>query len=222
MNSPHIRLSFLALICCISIYAQDDSEDKYITFNDRKNNVHGVYIGLHGHYGELRGEPAYGASFKIAYVANQRFEIGLSITGFESDQPLIPDTAIDNVVGGGTVGIHLEPIIFSEKRVSLSFPLHVGVGFFTNRILSGPDFDEDFKDREFEDLNPVLIIEPGVSTLFNISRYLQLEAGIKYRFSGKLNLATSPIKRLNGFTAGFGVKVGVFNMGRNRYKKNLD
>ena len=219
----NVILYFLVLICCISTYGQDNNDnEEYITFNDRNNKVHGVYIGLNAHYGELRGKSAYGGNFKIAYVANQRFEIGLAITGFESDQPLIEDTDLESVVGGGTVGIHLEPIFLSDKTVSLSFPLVIGAGFFTNRILSGPDFDEDFLDNEFENLNTVLVIEPGVSVLYNLSRYLQLEAGIKYRFSGKLNLATSPIERLNGFTAGVGLKVGVFNMGRNRYKKKLD
>ncbi|WP_405412191.1 hypothetical protein [Maribacter sp. Asnod1-A12] len=217
-----LALPLLVLISFISGNAQVNNDEEYITFNDRNNKVHGVYLGLGAHYGELSGKAAYGGSFKIAYVANQRFEIGLAITGFESDQPLIADSEIDHIVTAGTVGIHLEPIMFSDKRVSLSFPLVVGAGVAGYRILSGPDFDEDFQNTELEDYNAVFLIEPGVSTLFNLSRYIQLEAGIKYRLTGKLNLATSPIERLNGFTAGIGLKVGVFNMGRNRYKKKLD
>ena len=59
--------------------------------------------------------------------------------------------------------------------------------------------------------------------LYNISRYIQFEAGVKYRFSSRLNLESDyDISRINGFSAGLGIKVGVFNMGRNRYKKNID
>ena len=63
--------------------------------------------------------------------------------------------------------------------------------------------------------------EPGVSALFNISRYLQIEAGVKYRFSSRINLPPTRTVNINGFSAGIGIKVGVFNMGRNRYKKNV-
>jgi len=81
------------------------------------------------------------------------------------------------------------------------------------------DFEEDFVDKEFEDSKTIFVLEPGANALFNISRYLQLEAGVKYRLTNNFNLATSPIKNFNGFSAGVGIKVGVFNMGRNRYKK---
>lgn len=79
-------------------------------------------------------------------------------------------------------------------------------------------FDEDFDE---DDIDAVFVLEPGMSVLFNISRYLQLEAGIKYRFSSKLDLEFNPLSRINGFSGGVGIKVGVFNMGRNRYKKHL-
>ena len=51
----------------------------------------------------------------------------------------------------------------------------------------------------------------------NVSRYVQLEAGVKYRVSSKFNLSPEyNISDINGFSAGVGVKLGVFNMGRNR------
>ncbi|GAA4272670.1 hypothetical protein U6A24_07945 [Aquimarina gracilis] len=66
------------------------------------------------------------------------------------------------------------------------------------------------------------MVEPGINVLFNISRYAQIEAGIKYRFSSKIELVDSPIDRINGFTSEIGIKLGIFNMGRNRYKKKLN
>ena len=100
-------------------------------------------------------------------------------------------------------------------------PLLVGFGGIGYTTGDSDDFSEEFLDREFEDVNNIYVIETGVSVLFNISRYLQLEAGVKYRFTNKIDLATSPITRLNGFSTGIGIKVGIFNMGRNRYKKNI-
>jgi len=83
---------------------------------------------------------------------------------------------------------------------------------------------DNFDEQDFEDnAQAFFIVEPGLNALFNISRYLQLEAGIKYRISNKVNDAKNfdPVKRINGFSAGIGVKVGIFNMGSNRYKKKL-
>lgn len=217
--------SLLFLIPLSLIHAQDvdekaTEEKDYIEFNDRNNVVHGVYLGLTAIYGELGGEPLYGGGFKIAYVANQQFEVGMAVTVFQSDQQFIISNTIDNKLFGGYIGAHLEPILFSKSRVNLSFPLFIGIGAigYTN---DGADFDDDFIDTEFDNVNVISVVEPGVSALFNISRYLQLEAGVKYRFTNKIDLATSPIRNLNGFSAGVGIKVGVFNMGRNRYKKKV-
>lgn len=217
--------SLLFLIPLSLIHAQDVKEEAteehgYIEFNDRNNVVHGVYLGLAATYGEFNGGQTYGGTFKIAYVLNQKFEVGLALTGFLSDQPFIVSNTNDNDVGGAYIGIHLEPIFFSKRKVSLSFPIFVGAGGII--VTDGADgFDDDFIDTEFENVNVIGAIEPGVSALFNISRYLQLEAGVKYRFTNKIDLATSPIRNLNGFSAGVGIKVGVFNMGRNRYKKKV-
>ncbi|MGB3152474.1 MAG: hypothetical protein WBB27_17600, partial [Maribacter sp.] len=80
------------------------------------------------------------------------------------------------------------------------------------------DYDQDLNEDDFDG---IFVAEPGVSLLFNVSRYLQLEAGMKYRFSSEIDLAPGDLKRINGFSAGIGVKMGIFNMGRNRYRKNI-
>jgi hypothetical protein len=82
--------------------------------------------------------------------------------------------------------------------------------------------DEEEAERYQEDQwDAIFVVEPGVNVLYNISRYVQLEMGVKYRFSSKAELSPDTITRINGFSAGFGVKMGVFNLGRNRYKKNI-
>ncbi|MCG8522464.1 MAG: hypothetical protein MI744_09710, partial [Pseudomonadales bacterium] len=68
----------------------------------------------------------------------------------------------------------------------------------------------------------IFVYEPGVSLLFNINRYVRLEATGKYRFSSKIELEQQALDRINGFSVGLGIKVGIFNMGKNRYKKQID
>ncbi|MGI9551657.1 MAG: hypothetical protein ACR2MT_10685, partial [Aurantibacter sp.] len=112
------------------------------------------------------------------------------------------------------------PILFSKSMVNLSFPLLVGAGAvgYIEDNFNDPDYEEELNEDDFDG---IFVVEPGVSMLFNVSRYLQLEAGLKYRFSSKFDLRPNGINRIDGFSAGIGVKVGIFNMGRNRYKKNI-
>ena len=219
--NPQKTLSLLLLfLVTLVIYAQDDEGD-YITFNDRRNVVHGVYLGIGMGYGEIEGEDTYIGTFKVAYVANQQFEVGFLARGLYSRQNIFNPRSGDNDdLFAGYAGFHLEPIFFGKSLVSLSFPVFIGggaVGYVDRDII---DNEEDF-DFEDDDLDAVFVLEPGVSALFNISRYVQLEAGVRYRFSSRIELTDSPIDRINGFSGGIGNKLGIFNMGRNRYKKQL-
>ncbi len=224
-NSHHMKqkLSIVFIIFLAfnnPISAQDDSDD-YLEFNDRKNVVHGVYLGLTTRYGEIDDRDTYQGGIKVAYVANQQFEVGFAGTFFYSDQDRFNNTFSRNEdLIGAYGGLHLEPILFSKSKVNLSFPLLIGAGGvgYIDDNFKNEDYEEDFDD---DDVDAIFVLEPGVSALFNISRYLQLEAGVKYRFSSKIDIDPSPVSRINGFSAGIGVKVGVFNMGRNRYKKNV-
>lgn len=215
-----LTFSFLALTCIA--YSQDDS-DGYFEFNDRKNVVHGVYLGLTTHFGEIKGKDTFFTGLKVAYVANQQFEVGFVGTFFYSDQNSVNNVSlITEDLIGGYGGLHLEPILFSKHRVNLSFPVVIGIGGMG--YIDDYYFEEDIDEQRFEDnAQAFFIVESGINALFNVSRYLQLEAGIKYRISSNVgfNSEAYNLSRINGFSAGIGIKVGVFNMGRNRYKKNM-
>ncbi|MDT0621456.1 hypothetical protein [Croceitalea vernalis] len=221
MNNQKTRILVLLLFISFQTYAQED-EGEYITFNDRKNVVHGVYFGINMSYGEIEGEDTYIGGLKLAYVANQQFEVGFEGKFLYSEQNIFNATnTINEDLFAAYGGLHLEPIFFSKSKVNLSFPLLIGggaVGYIDGDAVRR---DEDI-DIDEDDVDAVFVLEPGMSALFNISRYVQFEAGIKYRFSSKIELTNSPVDRINGFSGGIGVKLGIFNMGRNRYKKKID
>jgi len=215
----HRKIFFLPFILLITCVVHSQEDDGYVEFNDRKNVVHGVYLGLNTQYGEIEGEPTYQGGLKVAYVANQQFEVGFSGTFFYSEQDVFNNTlSRDEDLVGAYGGLHLEPIFFSKSLINLSFPLLIGAGAVG---YVGDNYNSEDYELTEDDVDALFVFEPGVSMLFNVSRYLQLEAGVKYRFSNKIDLDFSPVTRINGFSAGLGVKVGVFNMGRNRYKKNI-
>ncbi|MCL6295095.1 hypothetical protein [Jejuia spongiicola] len=216
-----IKLAFIALfLCAVYNLNAQESDDDYIEFNDRKNTVHGVYMGLAFHYGKINKVDTYSTSFKVAYVANQQFEVGFVGVGFYSDVNLPGPFVNNRDLVGAYGGLHLEPILFSKSKVNLSFPLLIGGGgidLLEENLINNDDFDHLDDER----WKAIFVVEPGINALYNISRYLQLEAGIKYRFSSKVDFQPDySLSRIDGFSAGIGIKVGVFNMGRNRYKKN--
>lgn len=210
----------LALYLCFfislgSLFAQES--DEYIEFNDRKNTVHGVYLGLGLHYGTINKADTYSSSFKVAYVANQQFEVGFVGVVFYSDQNKRGLNINERDIAGVYGGLHLEPILFGKSKVNLSFPLLIGGG---GAVL----LDRDIEDMVIteDDWEPVFVVEPGINVLYNINRYIQLEAGVKYRFSSRVDFQPEyHLSRINGYSVGMGIKIGVFNMGRNRYKKKL-
>ncbi len=219
----YFKIYLLLLLCSLSGFTMMSQEDdNYLEFNDRKKIVHGVYLGLSTHFGEIDGKETYRMGIKVAYVANRQLEIGVAAGGFYSQQNLSGIiSSVNQDLIGGYAGIHLEPILFGKSRVNLSFPLLVGAGGIA--YVDGDLFDDDnYEESETQESDGLFIIEPGVSVIYNVSRFLQIEAGIKYRFSSKIDLTPSPLERINGFSAGVGVKVGIFNMGKNRYKKNLN
>ncbi|UNY99029.1 hypothetical protein MQE36_01450 [Zhouia spongiae] len=213
MNQIKITLALFLLGFSFCVNAQESGE--YIEFNDRKNTVHGVYMGLATYYGKMHKKDTYAAGFKVAYVANQQFEVGLEAVGLYSDINRLGISDNDNDLVGAYGGIHLEPILFSKSILNLSFPLLIGGGAIG--ILEGDIDDYVVEDDSWE---AVFVLEPGINLLFNINRYVQLEAGVKHRFSSRLSFDDFPLSRIDGFSAGIGVKIGVFNMGRNRYKKS--
>lgn len=191
-------------------------EKDYIEFNDRRNVVHGVYLGFMTSYGKTDDSDTFIGSLKLAYVANQTFEVGFEAVGFYVDRyytnPAMP--SIDVYAGYG--GLHLEPILFGRQKVNLAFPILIGGG--------GVFYNDDhhwIPGTFYDNWDYLFVAEPGASVQYNISRYLQVEAGVKYRFTSRVELDPFPLTRLDGWSVGIGIKFGIFNLGKNRYKKNL-
>lgn len=209
-----IQYTIIMALSIISIQLQAQESEDYIEFNDSKNIVHGVYLGLSFYYGEIDGKSTYLAGAKIAYVANKKFEVGFTGVGFYSDQN--SNGPFDNYdIYGAYGGLHLEPILFGDSAVSLSFPILIGGGAAN---YTTDDFDSifDFEHTYIDDWDPFFVFEPGVSVLYNISSYLQFEMGIKYRFTSNISLYPGGVENLNGLSGGIGLKVGVFNLGKKR------
>ncbi len=218
MKYAKIIVLFTLTGCIWQSIAQESKD--YIEFNDRKNIVHGFYLGIHTSYGNIENKDTYIMALKVAYVANRQFEIGFTAKALYSEQNL-PGIFLSNEADLGALygGLHLEPILFSKAKINLSFPILIGGG--AAGYINDDWSDDEFEQNRDKDWDAIFVVEPGINVLYNISRYVQLETGMKYRFSSKVDLSPDDITRINGFSFGFGLKVGIFNLGKNRYKKSI-
>ena len=205
---------FLSILIISSSYESNaQNNDDYIEFDDTKNTIHGVYLGLSTYYGEIEGKSTYSLGAKVAYVANRTFEVGFAGVALYSDQES-QGIFTNNGLYGGYGGFHLEPIFFGDSKFNLSIPILIGAGGVAYVDQEFNDFIE-FDDLDIDDWGWFFVVEPGVSVQYNISRFIQVEAGVKYRFSSDLSLYPGSVNNINGFSAGLGIKFGVFNMRRN-------
>ncbi|MFC5044627.1 hypothetical protein ACFSTE_22760 [Aquimarina hainanensis] len=222
MKTNPIPIIFFLIIQLSGIIAQEKNND-YIEFNDRKNIVHGIYLGINTGYGKIDRRNTINAGIKLAYVANRKFEYGIAAKFFYSDQTSADNISSNDIssttgdVVGTYGGVHLEPILFSKSKINVSFPILIGPGVVAYIEESSSNKGE----HEATTSDQVFVVEPGVNILFNFSRYVQIEAGAKYRFSSKFTIHPDAITRINGYSIDLGIKIGVFNLGRNRYKKKL-
>lgn len=216
-------ITLACVILCFSIsHAQKNKSQDYVEFDDRKNVVHGVYIGLGGHYGRMDSQDTALGTFKIAYVANRQLEIGFAATGFVNERPNTQPELFDGnevILLGGYAGFHIEPILFGKRFISVSFPVLIGGGAVTYRGIDTLENNED--DLDEKDFDEFFIVEPGINTLYNFSRFTQLEIGFRYRFTSDYDLSPFKAKdNLNGFSVMVGLKLGIFNMGRKKKIKD--
>ncbi|WP_159092351.1 hypothetical protein [Aquimarina sp. Aq107] len=206
----YIRMFLVALIILTTNQTRSQETDNkdYIEFNDRKNIIHGIYLGVDVGYGQIKKNQTTSAGIKLAYVANKKMELGITAKALFSDL-----RSVDRSFGGNFDllviygGLHSENILLSTSKFNFSFPFLIGMGYVEG---SGP---------LFKSTDITLIVEPGVNVLYNLSKFIQFEAGIKYRFSTPIDPIPNILDNINGFSIHIGSKIGIFNLNRNRYKQ---
>jgi hypothetical protein len=143
----------------------------------------------------------------MAWVINRSLGIGIVGYGLASEvrtTKLIPDESLQLEMGYG--GILVEPILFSNKVMHVTFPTLFGAGgvayFHNNRL--------DYDDYDYEDADAFFVSEPGVSMELNLTKALRFNIGGSYRFMSSLDLSDLPDPKLNGFSINAALKIGLF------------
>lgn len=153
---------------------------------------------------------------RAVWLKNSRLGFGLAGYAIQNATTLDALLNADHRLAGGYGGLHFEYNLNPNDFLHLSFPLMVGGGGMTYVAVDrGNNDDERFN----VDAQAVFMLEPGVSLEMNLLRYLKIGFDVTYRVSSDSQLNHSidqdgqeilSASGLNGISAGFTVKFGIF------------
>ena len=136
--------------------------------------------------------------------------------GFEG-WGIIPSVKLENVyqedviVLGGYGGFFLEPIIFSNQIVHVTFPVSGGAGWMGyNLDFTDPNSVGNFGGSYLIDEDVYWYVEPGVALEVNVSRHFRMDFGASKRFTQDLELINTPSDAFDEWSYFMTLKFGGF------------
>ncbi len=183
---------------------------------------HGFFYTFTNHYTKLDKRSVMTIGNRFGYYLNHVVMIGagghLFVTDLRYDDFIEneEDEFEDAYLQGAYVGFYVEPVLFSEKVVHVTFPVLIGMGYmaYSNRgFWNDTDFGE-FKDYyegwEKVDSDTYFVIEPAVNIEINITKFMRIGVEGKYRYANGLDLENTKSNILNNGAIGMNLKFGKF------------
>lgn len=151
------------------------------------------------------------AGIRGVWVVNRAFGIGIEANGIipiNKFDNIAPETGDKAILLGGYGGLFLEPILFSNKVVHLTFPCSGGAGWL--------GYIEDWEDRyanydgTLYDEDIFWYLECGASVEVNVASFFRIDVGISKRFSQDLNMMNTSGNSFDKINYLFVLKFGGF------------
>ncbi|MEO1049103.1 MAG: hypothetical protein AAFX87_00640 [Bacteroidota bacterium] len=158
---------------------------------------------------EFGDETLVMAGVRGGWIINRTLAIGFEGHGIiptAKFQGIAPNG--DAILLGGYGGMFLEPILFSNQIVHITFPIAGGAGWL--------GYHEDWEDNRFDGPNRIIdedvfwYIEPGASVEINVARNFRLGLGVTKRFTQDLNLAQTNSDQFENLNYFMTLKFGKF------------
>lgn len=205
------------ILLSISLSAQSDSfEPKEIQTLFGNKSGFGGYLGLNTKFAEINGQDALLTGGELAFVLNRSLNIGFEGYGMVnhvlSDNLSADQEELYLQMGYG--GIHIEPVLWSENVLHLSFPILIGAGGVGETIK--PYWSENqgewqfHEDPEYYRSDLFFVAEPGIMAELNVFRFMRLAAGASYRFTSDIKVGDTLEKDIEGFNANLSLRFGWF------------
>ena len=160
---------------------------------------------------EFNGRSTMLLGLRGGWIINRVVAIGLEGYGLipaaeYSGISTVP--SIDARAVGGYGGLFIEPILFSNKVVHLTFPVSTGGGW-AGYVTDWED-TQNWDESDLIDGDSFWYIKPGVSVEINVALNFRIVLGTSYRFTQDLQLVNTSTDAFQGWNYFLTLKFGCF------------
>jgi len=176
-----------------------------------KNGHHGGFGGISFRASEFNGKDIILTGFRAGWIINRALAIGFEGYGIIPTveyENIDPDISLRSRSVGGYGGMFLEPIIFSNKVVHVTFPVAGGAGWLGYIV----DWEQNynFYPNDLLDDDVFWYLEPGAALELNVARNFRINMGASYRFTKDLRLMSTPTSAFDAWNYFLTLKFGRF------------
>ena len=213
--SKNLFLVVFSLFIVSKLFAQEgeikkEDSNEIQTVFDKKNISNGGYGGFSIGYSSIAGRNALTTGFRGGWIANHQFVLGLAGTTFISEENINQLPTLNDFLTGGYGGLLVEPILFPQKPVHVSFPLIFGAGGVAQ--IDSQDWmgGQNHHDPMYYQMSHFFIFNPGVELEMNMARIFRMGVGISYRLTSATDLLTYESGMMRGWDFYLVFKFGKF------------
>lgn len=189
------------------------SDEEFKTIFGSGKKGFGGYLGLNSHYTQINGQNALLIGGELTAVINHSFNIGLKGYGMvtENKSTQLGEFGEQLYLGLGYGGITLEPVLFYNSAVHVSFPVLIGGGGIVE-YQKNDYYDHHHHNNYYGsyDYDYFFVVEPGVNLELNLLEFMRVSTGVSYRVTSDIKLAGLAENNLNGFNFDLSLKFGWF------------
>ena len=176
-----------------------------------KNQHSGGYGAIIFKGSEFNEVPILILAIRGAWVVNRSLGIGMEIDGLlpvSKYENIDPEGINSSILVGGYGGFFLEPILWSNTVIHLTFPVTAGAGWIG--YIEDWENNSYYYNGDLYDHDVFWYIEPGANLEVNVARFFRISLGVSKRFTQNLLLINTPSDAFNNLNYSVTLKFGGF------------
>lgn len=175
------------------------------------NSHHGGFGAISFKASEFNNQDIIMAGFRGGWIINRAMAIGFEGYGLiptAEYNNIDPNNLLSSRAVGGYGGMFIEPILFSNKVVHVTFPV-VGGGGWLGYIV---DWEQNYNNysNDLIDDDVFWYVEPGAALELNVARNFRINLGASYRFTKDLELVNTSSSAFDAWNYFLTLKFGSF------------
>lgn len=211
MRKVKITAIIIALFSSTFGYTQNKQTEDIQTIFGRDKGF-GGFIEFNSHYTEIAGKETIMLGAGLDMVFGHSFNLG--VKGYGLVTPVyVPNESFDRkqiLMGYG--GFNLEPVLFSNSAIHVTFPVLLGVGGIAKVTPYSyyNDYEDQYDEIDYYNSDVFLVAEPGVMLELNLLKFMRISGGASYRITDGVDIEGMSNNALDGINYDVSLKFGIF------------